>query len=234
MGACSFAPIARERSVELQPAETTLYSLSESPLSPSQERRDGDRLTTLYRVGSLLIAERRELCLIKNISAGGMMVRVYCGIAEGTRLAVELKCGEPIAGTVSWARDALLGITFDAPIEVIDILSNPTDGPRPRLPRVEINETVSVREGATTYRLKLCDISQGGLKVEGDTALANGSHVVVTIAGTEPLPGVVRWTAGQQMGITFNKMMALPTLVEWLHAHIPAPGSNAVPSADED
>ncbi len=28
---------------------------------------------TLYRVGSLLIAERRELCLIKNISAGEWM-----------------------------------------------------------------------------------------------------------------------------------------------------------------
>jgi hypothetical protein len=189
---------------------------------------------TLYRVGSLLIAERRELCLIKNISAGGMMVRVYCRIEEGTRLAVEMKCGQPIAGSVSWARDALLGIAFDAPIDVIDILSNPTDGLRPRLPRVEVSEAVNVREGATTYRMKACDISQGGLKVEGDTPLPSGSHVVVSIAGIEPLPGVVRWTAEQQMGITFNRMLALPTLVEWLHAHIPVPGSNAVACVPED
>jgi hypothetical protein len=219
--------------VELQAAETTLYSLSELPPRPSLERREGDRLMTLYRVGSLSIADRRELCLIKNISAGGMMVRVYCAIAEGTRLSVELKCGQPIAGAVSWARDALVGIVFDAPIDVIDILSNPTDGPRPRLPRVEVSETISVREGATTFRMKLCDISQGGLKVEG-ASLPSGSHVVVSIAGIEPLPGVVRWSAEQQMGITFNRMLALPTLVEWLHAHIPVPGSTAVPSAPRD
>ncbi len=42
-----------------------------------------------------------------------------------------MKCGQPIAGSVSWARDALVGIAFDAPIDVIDILSNPTDGLRP-------------------------------------------------------------------------------------------------------
>jgi len=27
---------------------------------------------------------------------------------------------------------------------------------------------------------------------------------------------VVRWTDGDQMGITFNRMIALPILVEWL------------------
>ena len=69
----------------VQKVETTLYSLSDAPPAAPAERRDGDRLMTLYRVGSLSIGERRELCLIKNICAGGMMVRAYCAIPEGTR-----------------------------------------------------------------------------------------------------------------------------------------------------
>jgi hypothetical protein len=63
--------------------------------------------------------------------------------------------------------------------------------------------------------MRVCDISQGGLKVQCD-ALAPGSDVVVTLAGIEPQPGVVRWAHADQMGMTFNRLLALPTLVEWL------------------
>jgi hypothetical protein len=204
--------------VEVQPAETTLYSLSEAPPRPLDERRGGGRLMTLYRVGSLSIGERRELCLIKNISAGGMMVRCYCSIPEGTRTAVELKCGQPLSGTVSWARDIHIGITFDEPIDVIDILSTSSHGPRPRMPRIEVTGFVTVREGASTYRMRVCDISQGGLKVQCENCLPVGADVVVTLNGIEPLHAVVRWASDDQMGIIFNSMLALPTLVEWLQA----------------
>src|SRR5207342_3958718 len=90
--------------VEIQPVETTLYSLTDAPPAPTDdsERREGDRLMTLYRVGSILVEDRRELCLIKNISAGGMMIRLYCAIAVDTPLTVELKSGQPITGTISW------------------------------------------------------------------------------------------------------------------------------------
>ena len=114
--------------MNLQPAETTLYSLSDAAPGPPDERRHGDRLTTLYRVGSLVIAGSRELCLIRNISAGGMMVRAFCPVPEAARLSVELKCGQSISGTVSWVRDIHVGIRFDHPIDVIDILSTSAEG----------------------------------------------------------------------------------------------------------
>jgi hypothetical protein len=202
--------------VELHPARTTLYSLSETPPRPSEDRREDGRLMTLYRVGSLSIGERRELCLIKNISAGGMMVRCYCPIPEGTRISVELKCGQPLSGSVSWARDIHIGIAFDEPIDVIDILSTSSHGPRPRMPRIEVAGFVTVREGASTYRMRACDVSQGGIKVQCENCLPIGADVVVTLNGIEPQQGVVRWASENHMGIIFNRMLALPTLVEWL------------------
>lgn len=202
--------------MNVQPVETTMYSLSAAPPGAPEDRRTGDRMMTLYRVGSLLIAGERELCLIRNISAGGMMVRTFCPIAEGTRLSVELKCGQSISGAVSWSRDIHVGISFDDPIDVIDILSTSPEGPRPRLPRIEVSSFVTLREGAKTYRMRVCDISQGGLKVQCNTQLAPGSDVVVTLAGIEPQPGVVRWAHADQMGVTFNRLLSLPALVEWL------------------
>lgn len=173
-------------------------------------------MMTLYRVGSLAIDERRELCLIKNICAGGMMVRAYSSILEGSRVTVELKCGQPVSGIVSWARDVHAGISFDEPIDVIDQLSTSTDGPRPRMPRIQVDHFLTLREGASTYRARLCDISQGGLKIRCENLLVADSHVVVTLHGIAPQPSVVRWIDGQYMGVTFNRMLALPILVEWL------------------
>lgn len=201
--------------MESGPLETTLYSLSDAPPAP-EDRREGERHMTLYRVGSLSIGDRRELCLIKNISAGGMMVRAYCSIPEGTKLAVELKCGQPIAGIASWFREPNVGIAFDSPIDVIDILSTSMHGPRPRMPRIAIDRFITLRDGASTYRMRASDISQGGVKVVSETKIAAGTEVFITLPEIETLCGVVRWSEGDQMGVTFNKLLPLPVLVGWL------------------
>ena len=83
-----------------QPVETTHYSLDAKAPQPGQ-RRKSDRHLSLLRVGTLIIGDRRELCLVKNVSAGGMLVRTYSDIGEGTNLSIELKQGAPLSGTVT-------------------------------------------------------------------------------------------------------------------------------------
>ena len=201
-----------------QPVETTLYSLSDAPPAPKTQpdRRDGERHMTLYRVGSMIVENRRELCLIKNISAGGMMVRLYCSVAEGTPVAIELKSGQPVHGRVSWVRDQQAGVTFDEPIDVIEILSASMAGPRPRMPRIETSCYATLREGANTLRVKLCDISQGGVKIACQTIVPRGADVVVTLPGIDPQPGIACWVEDGFIGITFNRLIPLAELVEWL------------------
>ena len=207
--------------MEEQPVETTLYSLSATAPSPAN-RREGERHVTLYRVGSIIIDGRRELCLIKNISAGGMMIRAYCDVTCDMRVSVELKSGHPIQGAVSWVRDSSVGIAFDEPVDVIDLLSASMEGPRPRMPRIEIDCYANIRDGSTVHRMRLRDISQGGLKVEITTTLASGTDVIVTLPGLEPQPCVVRWNEAGYTGITFNRLLALPLLVAWLEDQRPA------------
>ncbi|MDV3256216.1 MAG: PilZ domain-containing protein [Sphingomonas sp.] len=202
--------------MNIQPVETTLYSLSDAPPPVDTDRRDGQRLMTLYRVGSILVEDRRELCLIKNISAGGMMIRLYCSIAEGMPVTVELKSGQPINGKISWTRDESAGIAFDEAIDVIDILSNSMQGPRPRMPRIEIDCHAMLRDGANMIRVRVCDISQGGVKVALETVLPNGTDVVLGLPGLEPQRGIACWTDGGFTGITFNRLIPLPELVSWL------------------
>lgn len=202
--------------MESQPVETTLYSLSEAPPSAPSERREGERHMTLYRVGSILVEDRRELCLIKNISAGGMMVRLYCSVAEGTHVSIELKSGQPISGQVSWVRENNAGIAFDQPIDVIDVLSSTMDGPRPRMPRIEANTHANLRDGANVLRVRVCDISQGGVKIECQTILPQGADIIITLPGLEPQPGIICWQENGFTGINFNRLLPLNELVAWL------------------
>lgn len=215
--------------MDIQPVETTLYSLSDAPPAPSNDsdRREGERHMTLYRVGSILVESRRELCLIKNISAGGMMIRLYCSIGDGTPVTVELKSGQPISGRISWTRDQNAGIAFDQPIDVIDILSTTMDGPRPRMPRIETNCHAMLREGSNVVRVQACDISQGGLKIRTETLLPQGADVIVTLPGLEPQPGIACWTENGFAGVTFNRLLPLGELVAWLHQRRETQRSNS-------
>jgi hypothetical protein len=201
--------------VQEQPVETTLYSLSEAAPAP-KDRRDGERHLTLFRVGSIMIEDRRELCLIKNVSSGGMLIRAYSAMTPDTAVSIELKQGEVIPARINWVKEDNVGISFDRPVDVVDLLATSMDGPRPRMPRIEVRCIASVRRDGNVYGMRARDISQGGIKVESDRNLNLGDEVVVTLPGLAPAQGVVRWKDAGAYGITFNRLLALSDLVGWL------------------
>ena len=183
---------------------------------PAHDRRGGDRFLSLLRVGAIMVGERRELCLIRNISAGGMMVRAYSGIPVGTALAVELKQGDPVRGSVKWVEGDLTGVEFEEPIDVLLLLAPPGEGPRPRLPRIEVECTAWVRQDGDVIRTRVINISQGGICVQARSPLTTGADVVVTLPGLTPAAGVVKWADGGVYGIAFNRALILSELVAWL------------------
>ena len=197
--------------------ETTSISLGDDAPSPS-DRREGKRHLTLLRVGAMTVDGRRELCLIKNISAGGMQIRPYCALSEGAALIIELKTGMAVPGKVTWIDGANAGIEFDESVDVLDILAPSDSGPRPRMPRVQIDCYATVRDGAAVHRLRVCDVSQGGVKLEGNVAIDPSSDLAVTLPGLPAQAAALRWSSGGYIGLTFNRLMALPDLVEWLRS----------------
>jgi hypothetical protein len=202
--------------LEQLPIETTVYSMSpEPPVQP--ERRSDERHMTLFRVGSILLDGRRELCLVKNISAGGALIRAYCRLKPDLELQIELKEKQPISGQVNWVKGTDAGITFDERVDILDLLKSNDDGPRPRMPRVEVKCVVFVREGATTNRATLINISQGGLSVESENSLTVGADVTISLPQFPPQAAVVRWAEGSRYGISFNTVLPLAGLTEWLH-----------------
>lgn len=198
--------------------EETTFSFS-TAAPPPPDRREQRRHMTILRVGSLFVGDKRELCLIRNISAGGLMAHIYSRLQVGQRVGVELKTNQRLEGSVSWVRDNNAGIAFDEPIDVEEMLASQAaleNGWRPRLPRVEIDCLATLRAGAHLYGVSTRDISQGGVKVETDQPLEEGLAVVLTLDGFRPVEGVVRWYQDGVGGIAFNQVIPFRELMAWL------------------
>ena len=200
--------------------EETIFSYSRLAPQPPERRRDA-RHFTILRVGALIGPEGRELCLIRNISAGGLMAHVYSPHADGERVAIELKSNQQTTGQVIWVDDSNIGIAFDEPIDVAEILSNQAvleNGWQPRLPRIEVDRLATLRCGAKLYGVNTHDISQGGVKIECDQPLETGRDVVLTMEHFRPLPALVRWYENGLAGLSFNHLIPFPELMAGLKA----------------
>jgi hypothetical protein len=196
----------------------TGFSLSSDVPAPP-ERRSGERHLKILRVGTLVVDGRHELCLIRNISAGGLMAHVYSALTPGQTVTVELKSNQPLAGQVVWVSDGNAGIRFEIAMDVSELLANPAvmdNGWRPRTPRVEIDRMATLRSGARTTWVQVRDISQSGVKLECETPPGEGEEIVVTLEGFRALHGVIRWSGGGHCGVAFNQFIPFAELIDWL------------------
>jgi PilZ domain-containing protein len=200
--------------------EDTSFSFSREAPSPP-DRRNSTRHLKILRVGTVVTDERRELCLIRNISAGGVMAHVYSTFTINQEVSVALKSDHMLAGKVVWIKDGNIGIAFDDPIDVEDMLSNASlteNGLLPRKPRIEVDWLATVRAGAKITWVTVRDISQGGIKFESDTPIEPGQQVVLTIDRFRSIPGMLRWYEDGQGGISFNELVPFSELMSWLRS----------------
>lgn len=200
------------------PTEETTFSFSKDVPAPLGRGDQARRMTTL-RVGTITVEGRRELCLIRNISAGGLRAHVYTPLGQGQQVSVELKTNQQTSGSVSWVDGGTIGITFDQQIDVEELLASQTandGGVQPRMPRVEVDRLGELRIGARIYPINTCDMSQGGVRIEIDHPLNVGENVVLTLEKFRPVPGVVRWYEEGQGGIAFNQVLPFHELMNWL------------------
>lgn len=212
--------VSRQSLVELEyfvdrPFQSSPIADFDNPSAPGAVGRD-ERHVSLYRVGALTVDGRRELCVVRNVSAGGLMLTSYSQIERGSRIAVEFKQGEPVSGEVVWANGNSVGMRFDEAVDVAALLAHSLQGLRPRLPRIDIECPMSVRDGGNCHEVRALDISQGGVCIECGVELELGADVVVVIDGLPPEPAVVRWRKGDCYGLGFIRLLSVTSLAAWL------------------
>lgn len=170
-----------------------LTAVSFNPVVPAPpERRGEGRQTSLLRVGKLVVAGDDRLCMIRNISSAGAMIKLYQPIAAGADVTVEIAPDCPVSATVIWVQDELAGIGFDAPIDVVAALrAERQGGPSRRVartPRLQIRRPALMHTDEIELDVVLCDLSLQGAKIETDAALAHDTEAALFIDGLPRSP----------------------------------------------
>ena len=225
--------------------DLTTISLSDVPpprLPPQLDRRHEDRYVAVLRVAKLRTPHGEELCRVRNISSSGLMAHIYSDLNVGDAVTAEFKSGHPISGSIIWRRAGMAGMAFDEVVDATSILSGDDFAPtarQPRAPRLGVKLRARIRIGAFYRAATLCDISQGGAKIEPAEVAETGQKIVLMVAGLPAVGGTIRWhdqnQAGpNQAGIEFDIALPFDTLARWAATVQHRPGTDRIEGVDSE
>lgn len=183
------------------------------------ERRGLTRQATVMRVATIRGPAGKELCIVRNISAGGLQARVYRHRKAGDVIDIEFKEGQVLRGTIVWARDYRIGVQFHAMADLEDLLTSRWSGegaiPRPRPFRLEVDCPAILRAGSRLLSVRVKDLSQGGAKLLVQEPVTE-RNVLLSVPELPSLEGIIRWQSNKMAGMAFNEPLAVSMLAEWI------------------
>ena len=197
---------------------SALTMTHESEPSDASERRLARRHTTVFQVAKLCTGRSEELCILRDISDTGLRAEVYCAVAPGEEVVLEMRTGHRIEGSVVWARDGSIGVHFAAPISVPDVLAHCSFDDRlgrMRPPRIDVTMPGLVLAGKQLIDVAILNISQAGLKVASPEPLLVMSDVTVRLQGIGQRGAKVRWFREGQCGLHLLQPLTYAEFARW-------------------
>ena len=154
-------------------------------------RRLHHRYVMVMRDGFLHVGPERVPCVVRNISSGGLMARVYRPVDLGKSIKIELATGELIDGTVLWMKDWTIGVAFTGHVDIESILAeqwtSETDGDRRRTARHKVECPATLKVSTRFYFGKLCDLSPTGAHVQTRGMIKKPGDAVLALPDLPPL-----------------------------------------------
>jgi len=197
---------------------------------PAGDRRQDPRQATVHLVAKMRTLGGEVLCLIRNISPGGLTAHVYSTLDIGSAVTFEFASGAVIPASIAWQRDSVAGAQFAARIDIATVFgwgARSTSPQEPRAPRIELDIPAMIRMGTGECAVTLKNISQGGAKIHSAELLEPGLKLTLLVNGLAPLSGRVRWNRDGFAGVAFYTPVPFDLLALWLLMAQTANGSGA-------
>lgn len=209
--------------------------VSSASVGSPPERRRQIRQLALLRVALLHAAGASDICVVRNVSPNGLSARVYRKLSAGDQVEIEFRSGELLAGSVVWEEEYDVGIVFPQPIDVSQVLASRWSAEatkRRSLPRIIVDCAGQLSNGLRSVDVRLRDISQGGASLVSRAPVSGLGKVRLSLPDLPPIAGVVRWTSGANLGVSFNECLAFEMLARWIQARREGLGTAADAPAD--
>lgn len=202
------------------------------PPAPEQERRRDARHTTVLQIAKLIAGDVEELCIVRDISTGGLKAQVYGDLVVGAAVTVELRTGYRADGQIAWADDGVIGMAFDHGVSVLSLLTHCSLDDRVgtmRPPRLRVSLPGLLSIDGDDIPIELSDVSLAGMKVRVARALPVDRHCRITPERMAPRAAQIRWQRDGHAGIQLLDPLGFAEFAAWrrMLASPPADGPTA-------
>lgn len=211
------------------PRRETMTNPTDSDDTPSgrgeEDRRLQKRHVTTFRACRVESGDKAHIGIVRNISPSGAQIESKLDLAVGLKLTYCWDGIPPIEAEVVWREGDRIGVRNLLPVEGWN-----SNFP-PRAVRIPSDLTCRVWQGDHMHQAAVANISQTGMRCEGDLDLDTGLQVTVEIGPLVVPNTTVRWCADGVAGLRFGSPIRMAVLMSLLSSdnlsNIPMPGKQA-------
>ena len=180
--------------------------------SDADQSRRAERFTLLVRAAKIIADGREYLCVMRDISATGVKLRMFHKLPQASRLELDIGNGEHHAMRLMWVHEDHAGFQFEHEIDVNTPIDD-RNSPHPKRPiRLSIDKPLILHSGAVAHAAVLHNISQGGACVSCDHRLMVRQLVRMEVEGLEAIFAKVCWRLHPRHGMVFERQLTLQEL----------------------
>ncbi len=176
-----------------------------------EDMRGAQRFTLLIRTAKLVSDSGEFLCIIRDVSATGLRLRLFHQLPADGRMALELANGEIYFIERVWERDSHAGFRFATPIAVETFIAEVSPYPR-RQPRLRVQFPAVLSSDGQASVATVRDLSPQGAGIETSRYLAIGQRVKLEGEGFPATIAKVCWRSGADYGLVFEQVFTLEGL----------------------
>lgn len=198
------------------------------PAAQRTDQRTDQRFTLILRAAKLRTDCGDYLCVLRDVSSGGLRLRLFHPLVLPPELDIELAGGERYRLGLAWQDGEQAGCRFaDGPVDTARLLEEAGPFPK-RSIRLRLHQPVAVtlRGRSAEIPAALHDISQFGAALHCDERLAIGAQLELDAPALGQLAARVRWRRGALYGLVFAqsyRLDGLARLVARLQQTAPTP-----------
>lgn len=180
------------------------------------EDRATPRLTLLIRTAKLICGDIEYLCVIRDVSAEGISVRVFHPLPSDAGIILEMQAGDNHRVNLVWQKSGNVGFQFVTPVDVEQIFRRSSRFPKREL-RFSAALPVKLVVSGTRHPAVLHNISQQGALIESSERLAIDQLLRIESRNLPEIEAKVRWRNGEQYGLIFETTFRLHDLAGIIH-----------------
>lgn len=182
-----------------------------STLASHEEARGAKRFSLLIRTAKLVCEEGEFLCVVRDVSATGVRIKLFHSLDYANRMALVLANGDAYFIEKVWEADGQAGFRFSAPIAVESFIAEASGHPR-RSVRLDIRCKGSLETGGKSMAVELSNLSCEGAGLLCDDRIAIGQQVKLVVNGLPKLIGNICWRASPAYGMVFQNGFTIEEL----------------------